>query len=88
MKRRKLLKARRSRDQQPLCGLQQRNLMQGRLCALCFHLAMVHLCNVRIHVIKRHSVGPEHKKIIQMEHKQKEEKTKKRDARPKVPVYY
>ena len=60
-------------------GLQLISLMQGRLCALCFHLAMVHLCNVRKHVIKRHSVGPEHKKIIKMEHKHKEEKTKNRD---------
>ena len=58
------------------------------LCKLVYSFGDGSPSNVRNHVIKRHSVGPEHKKIIQMELKQKEEKTKKRDARPKVPVYY
>ena len=56
------------------------------VCKLVFSLGDGSPSNVRKHVIKRHSGSPEHKKMIEMERKQKEEKKKKRDDKPKVSI--
>ena len=53
------------------------------VCKLVFSLGDGSPSNVRKHVIKRHSGSPEHKKMIEMERKQKEEK---RDDRSKVSI--